>query len=171
MSAQQRRRSLRRVGGIALVACTIALLVPIPLRGELWSATQNAGHTLAFAVLTLIALRLLDARDRLTLATAALACATLLLFGFLAEAGQSLTGRDPSLVDARRNAIGIAIGATVHAGWRASRLPGAVRVLLLAMAVLALLGAFREPIRLAIALSTHPAPPAIEPSDRPLALD
>ena len=153
------------------VACVIAIgvltLVPIPGNTLLWSSLQNSGHTVLFAVLTLVSLVLLARlRSRYGAGVHAGIAAALLLLGVLVEIVQVTLGRSGSWSDVRLNAAGIAVGLLLHAAWKGERRRQiAPRWILLSAALAISLICFRLPLQYGIAAHFLPEAPIIADFD------
>lgn len=144
-----------------LLSVYLLLFVDLP-RGLFWSALQNSGHTLVFAVLTLSCLLSIGLRAKtktLPMPIILSAVAAILLFSCGVEFVQSLIGREASFGDMVLNGAGIVVGTVMYLVYRMGRLYSTAQICLLLLAIVIVGVSFRHPIRYLVAeLSRPPLP-------------
>ena len=101
-----------------VISVASILFVQLPGNSLLWRELQNTGHTILFVIMALAFMNMLRGFLPVALNKAlisyAIAGAVLVIVAVITELGQSLTHREPSLVDIARDFAGILIGLGLY---------------------------------------------------------
>jgi len=145
-----------------LLATVLLLSVDLPAGSLFWSAVQNSGHTLVFAVLTVICLVSVKSRaGTVTNLRFGLIIGCLALFSCLIEYAQSWMAREASIDDMLLNAAGVVVGVLIFCAVTLSDKSRRLRSTMMVLAVLILTFNFRLPIRYAVANILQPPLPVL----------
>ena len=148
--------------GAFLAVAAVLLLVDLPYGSLFWSAVQNSGHSLVFALLTFTCLLLLVRFDpRPTSRHFTVLVAAVAVFGCSVEVLQGFIGREASLYDILLNLVGIAVGVMLFIAFTAHGIALYKRAALFAIAASILLACFTNPIRYAISAALQPDLPVL----------
>ena len=144
------------LASVFVIGVLTVVFVQLPGSTLFWREVQNSGHTILFAVITLLFMMMIrPAVMNDSLYSQYLVCVVIMAaVAVLAELGQVLTHREPSLVDVARNISGIIIGTGVYAYFdaRLFTLWGQRwRIGLLALTILVLLLSLTPLVTLAVA--------------------
>ncbi len=143
---------------MAIIVAT-SLVVEIPSESIVGNEFQNAAHTLAFSLITFVALVRFKQRSVQNPFVRALPlCVGILLLGLVIECAQWLIARGFSPLDLVRNLLGVCVGGALSIGWVSSALR---RVAAFAVAGLLLIGSVLPTAMFVVSGMFKPAMPTL----------